>query len=103
MKKYRVKKLDARFTGYPTFSHLIEPVNVDRYVFATVYNARVETFLQMREWFWTTFGASREMRFMNPHDPEISQLGWAWDTEHNHMRIYVKEKELNWFLLKWSQ
>jgi hypothetical protein len=28
---------------------------------------------------------------------------WAWMTEHKLKRIYFRsEKELNWFMLKWS-
>lgn len=103
MKRYKIKKLDARFNGYPTFSHVIEPVNPDRYAYHMIHQARIKTFLEIREWFWTTFGPSREILFVQSHDPTTNDLGWAWDSEHHHLRIYVKEKELNWFLLKWSE
>lgn len=96
--KYAVKKLDARFNGYPHFSHYITIGGT--VTAASGYRGRISAFVHLREWFWTNFGPSRELKFVNEQD--CADLGWSWDSEHN-MRIYVREKELNWFLLKWVE
>ena len=87
---YKVKKLDSRYNGYPYFSHMIQPNRSMSSAPYTVLWERQNEFITMREWFWTTFGPSRELKF------------YRADSEHN-LRIYVKEKELHWFLLKWAQ
>lgn len=99
---YKVKKLDSRYNGYPYFSHMIQPNRSMSSAPYTVLWERQNEFITMREWFWTTFGPSRELKFYRAADPACVDLGWAWDSEHN-LRIYVKEKELHWFLLKWAQ
>ena len=99
---YKVKRLDSRYNGYPSFSHMIQPDRIIPNASYTTVQARYNEFIAMREWFWITFGPSRELKFYRAADPVCADLGWAWDSEH-HLRIYVQEKELNWFLLKWTQ
>lgn len=99
MKPYKIQKLDARFNGYPHFSHCINAIGQESILLN--YPDRTATFLQMRIWFWETFGPSRELKFIRGADLGSIDLGWAWESEHN-LRIYVRDKELNWFLLKWT-
>lgn len=98
---YKIKKLDSRFNGYPHFSHYISIIGL-KDVPLGGHPARVQAFVQLREWFWTTFGPSRELKLMGHFDPTCADLTWAWDSG-NTLRIYVQEKELHWFLLKWAQ
>lgn len=91
--------MDGRHTGHELFTHYI---NYNVYVRVS-YNPISESevnFLRARVWFWEKFGPSSElgkvtkMKFVVEETPD-----WAWQTEHNLLRIYVTEKALDFFML----
>ena len=108
MNNFKVTKLDRRHTGYEVFSH---------YISYSVYGRKARTswsiinaasvnevnFLRARVWFWEKFGPSGELgKFGNmDYIVEESPL-WAWQSEHNQLRIYVTEKALDFFMLTHS-
>jgi hypothetical protein len=101
-KNYKITKLDGRHTGNKLFSHYI---NYNVYVrggHTSISNNEIN-FLRARVWFWEKFGPSCELGKYNQvnHITEYSP-DWAWQTEHNLLRIYVREKALNFFLLTHS-
>lgn len=100
MKYYHVQKLDARYNGHPYFSHFIEPKFVVGQSLTSFHYDKTQKFIEMRQWFWETFGASRELRFVR--FSETPNVEWAWDSDNGHLRIYAKEKQLEWCLLKWD-
>lgn len=94
--------MDGRHTGNEVFSHYI---NYNVYVRGghTSISTNEINFLQARVWFWEKFGPSAELgkfgRIRNEHGETPD---WAWQTEHNLLRIYVTEKVLDFFLLTHS-
>jgi hypothetical protein len=112
LKLFNVKKLDGRHTAHPHFSHYIEE-NVFRIARTTWLRAGVNehkeiNFFTLREWFWTNLGPSKEFRYWHAHkDPNVNPANrsnndqWCWDTEFGKQRIYVTEKALTLFNLKW--
>lgn len=88
---YRVTKLDRRYTGSGQFKYYISPKGISTWA---VSKPLLHTW---RMWCWEQWGASGE-RDWCPDDSV-----WAWDTEHHHLRIYLKgDKELSMFHLKWG-
>ena len=97
-----IRKTDKRHTGSQYFAYVLEvksnPGKFDR-------PARISEFDQVRQWAWTTWGASCDRehwvtmnvatRFpVNPH--------WCWHTEFYDVKIYLaSEKEVTWFKLRW--
>jgi hypothetical protein len=99
MSNFKITKMDRRHTGHELFNHYI---NYNVYIRGN-YNAVSENevnFLRARIWFWEKFGPSSELgkchriNSINHQTPE-----WAWQTEHNLLRIYVTEKALEFFTL----
>ena len=103
MNPFIIQKLDGRHTGHELFSHYI---NYNVYTRAVPYGAIPDNelnFLRARVWFWEKFGPSAELG----KSGKMSSLGhwqkegpkWAWQTEHNLLRIYVTEEALVFFTL----
>ena len=96
--------MDRRHTGYGLFSHYI---NYNVYIRGGQLTGGGATneinFLKARVWFWEKFGPSSElgktskMLYVVDDKPH-----WAWQTEHQLLRIYVTEKALDFFLLTHS-
>lgn len=103
-KFYKVVTLDSRYTGNQYFKYMIDCRGSQKEVLM----------FEFRNWFWTNYGASAEFRswvvltgrnvifqsknIAEPH--EISPV-WAWESEYNRARIYVKDDEtLSNFILQ---
>jgi hypothetical protein len=103
---FRVTKLDGRHSAYPHFSHYIEENT--RWIRAGNDPLKDKNFFTLREWLWTNLGASKEFRYWKDHGaPNVIPADrsnndhWCWDTEFGKQRIYVNEKALTLFNLKW--
>jgi hypothetical protein len=99
MKQFTVTRLDKRHKGYNCFSHYIMPVWSSQL-------ADKLKFFEWRNWCWSTWGPGIErevaIEFGLGYHPE-TVLKWAWHTDGGGRRLYFKsEKELNWFILTWS-
>lgn len=100
--KTKISKLDKRHTGHHHFTYMAVPkwqigdTNVDK----------IDNFRQMREWCWTTFGASceyKEYHILAGNDRDVNPR-WAWMDKHEFRepRILLKnEEDRNWFVLRW--
>lgn len=98
-----IRKTDKRHTGSQHFAYVLEVKSGPSEKFDR--QARHVEFNAVREWAWTTYGASCDRehwltmgannRFpVNPH--------WCWHTEFNELKIYLTtEKEANWAKLRW--
>jgi hypothetical protein len=91
---YKVTKLTKKWNGHGHFKHVIQP---------TIWNKLATKALlsEWREWCWNTWGPGRELAWAIEIDPNAV---WAWDTEYDHRRIYLKtDAELTVFQLKWQK
>lgn len=90
---YSVVKLDRRFTGRDFFVYSLD------YRYG---REKIDPFLAHRNWFWETFGPSAEFNLwekVHSDSPNIS-CRWAWETNYDQRRIYVRDEEtLSPFLL----
>ena len=87
---YRVTRLDRRFTGSDKYKYYISPKS------RTPFNITKPLFNDWRTWCWSQWGPASERDW-------CMNVKWAWDTEHNHMRLYLySDKELSMFHLKWG-
>jgi hypothetical protein len=87
---YKITKLDRRHNGYTWYKYYITPGNFE-------YHESRRLLTDLRNWCWDTYGPSAELGW--------NQEGslWAWDTEHNNKRIYLKsDAEMTLFKLKYS-
>ena len=92
---YRLTQLDKRHNGHLFYKYSIAPIWQSKYTYATAEYDQL--FVNARIWCWETWGPSTEFMFLsrNKH--------WAWDSEFNHRRIYLKyDEELAFFLLKFN-
>ena len=89
--KYKVTRLDGRHTGSDKFKFYVTPI-------AKATNPeRREAFYEWRVWSWAQWGPSSERDWTEP------EAVWAWDTEYNHLRLYLKtDKEMSIFHFKWA-
>ena len=88
----KIVKLDNRYYGSDKFKYCLE--------FHHPYRDGNE-FCQIREWCWATWGASRELKFVSLMT-DTSNVKWAFMTEENRTRIYIKgDEELSWCKLRW--
>jgi hypothetical protein len=88
--KYKITKLDRRHNGYTWYKYSVSPNTVDRI-------RGGELLIEVRNWLWATYGPSAEIGFTNRWSL------WAWDTEHNNRRLYIKgDEELTMFKLKFG-
>ena len=90
--QFRVQRLDRRFKACGEFDYYIEPGSFPL----------SENYLELREWFWESFGPGADIdMFVGYNPPErTNKYRWAW--HDNEYRIYVKNSaELTVFELKW--
>lgn len=108
--KYKIRKLDGRYSYREYFKYCIVFPNVQlsyRYV---------EHFNNALQWFAQTYGPSTEIRMwkdildhrnrfgavlLNEEPlPEYVNFNWSWTNGYDDLRIYIKsEKELGFFKL----
>ena len=94
--------MDGRHTGRDKFSHYI---NFNVYVRsgltfqATGSGSNEVNFIKARVWFWEKFGPSCELGMSHRITANKEPVQWAWQSEHNNLRIYVTEKALDFFML----
>ncbi len=98
--------MDGRHTGHELFNHYI---NYSVYVrilgqsAAHSISSNELNFLKARVWFWEKFGPSAELGKCHRIKSLTHQTPkWAWQTEHNLLRIYVTEEALAFFTLAHS-
>jgi hypothetical protein len=98
MKKFTIARLDRRHKGFSQFTHYIQPI------WTSSLADKLEYF-EWRKWCWTTWGPGieREEAIVWGKDyPD--ELRWAWHVDKYSKRLYfATEKELNWFVLTWSE
>jgi hypothetical protein len=85
-------KLDRRMNGHGHFTHRVDITGPYRDTSIVLYKAR--------KWLWELFGPGCEYNILSrlvKHN--ITDVKWAWDTEHNNCRIYLKDQALTQFLL----
>ena len=97
--RWKVKKLDSRYTGSQHFKYLID-FNTGRCRPDQLQLDNPHIELQhARNWFWTNYGPSGEYEYWaicnhvyanNPDlETPVSKL-WAWSSTY-HFRIYIKD------------
>ena len=91
----KLEKLDKRHAGSAYFSHRA-------YITGLSSKDKGKEFLEVREWCWTTLGASCELNLY----PESAKANWAWriDDESSYRKdyyIYLTEEARTHFALKW--
>ena len=97
MSNFKIIKLDSRHTGHKLFTHYINYVVLVRGGTGGPIAATELNFLKARVWFWEKFGPSAELGMMYSMNKDLSGNNpsqWAWQTEHNLLRIYVTEEAL---------
>ena len=106
---FRVHKMDGRYGAYPHFTYYIEENLQKGWARGNqAKDLQDHNFFTLREWFWTAFGPSKELRYWKAHrDPTVTPARrsdndhWCWETEFGRQRIYVDDKALALFNLKW--
>jgi hypothetical protein len=95
--KFHITRLDRRHKGYKQFSHYITPI------WSSTLADKLK-FFEWRKWCWETWGAGIEREeaiHWGSNHYYVTQ--WAWHTGDGAKRLYFQsEKELNWFVLTWS-
>lgn len=96
-KQFTVTRLDRRHKAYNQFTHYISPV------WSSQLADKIRYF-EWRKWCWETWGPGMEREIAIDFGSNHYTIGrWAWHTEDGQRRLYfATEKELNWFVLKWS-
>ena len=94
-----VSKLDGRHTGYKYFKYLVK----------TTFPSE---FFKLREWCWTTWGASKEIDDWLDDELRESKIDveiisknahWAWQNNEYGTRIYLKDDDdVVLFRLRWQ-
>ena len=91
----KITKLDRRHAGKVAFDYFVTPNKVNLW-------ENPLTMHEWRVWCWENLGPGAErdlaVRLQMNHAP----VQWAWDTEHGHCRLYLLEKDLTFFKLKWG-
>ena len=90
-RKMKIQKLDRRMNGYDHFTHRV--VFLDR---------EIVDFIDIRNWCWQQWGASCEYDFWNRYGDRRNE-NWCWVSNNYNKLIYLGEKQLQWFLLKWQK
>jgi hypothetical protein len=104
--KFRVSKTDRRHTANHVFKYYAEPeLGIGR-------DNRIERFKELREWCWEMFGPACERDFVVLRPVPNFTTGetkmqsverWAWYSEFNNLRIYLRgDEEMTFFTLKWQ-
>jgi hypothetical protein len=91
----KVTKLDRRHAGKIAFDYFITPDKT---------NAQENplTIHKWRVWCWENLGPGAERDVAVRLYMNDNPLRFAWDTEHGHHRLYLKEEDLTFFKLKWG-
>ena len=103
--KYPIVKLDRRFAGAVRFTHMIDLDKLKHATGKTNYSwCTLETkqtiFTALRIWFWEQHGPSSDLRFFQIWSSSTgTSLNWAWEIEHNKLRIYLTGDVLTHFLM----
>ena len=87
--------LDRRHNGYGIFDYMVTPTGSN-------LHERIHQFHKWRSWLWEIYGPSMELQYTAYFRHQGRHCDWAWDTEHNRMRLYVKTPVLSNFALKWA-
>ena len=89
----RLTKLDKRHNGNMYFTH--------RVTIEGDWKSMQKNFVAARTWLWEQFGPSCEVGYIHWAwiDNKKPAPKWAWDSEYNHMRLYLTEEVLTQFLL----
>jgi len=89
---YKVTKLTRKYNGFGYFRWVIQPTAWDNRITRPQLH-------QWRCWCWETWGYGAELSWsLDTGAP------WAWDTEYDHKRIYLRDDaELAVFQLKWQR
>lgn len=98
-----IRKTDMRHAGHEHFAYVLQVKNnVNRYD----RQAQHAEFDQVRQWAWTTWGASNERdHWLNMRDADRFPVNtyWCWHTQFYELKIYLAtDKEANWAKLKWN-
>ena len=99
-------KLDGRYRAHGWFSHMIDfrqhtfitkSQGGKRYLTTNDLQCQLT---DMRIWMWDTFGPSCEIGQYDAWlHSEKNPTNWSWDTENNHLRIYVTEEVVSHIIL----
>lgn len=91
-------KLDRRHSSYPFMKYYVTPRGYYK-------EEKIERFIELRNWCWETYGPGVERKYITLHPTDTmleSKNRWAWHTEEDYTRIYLKsDAELTLFKLKW--
>lgn len=99
--RFKFVKMDARYTGYPSFKYMVEVISLHK-------APKIKAFNEIRDWCIETWGMSVEREqylYMEDMDPEGIKLNpaWCWHTEDHKMNIYLRdEAEKMWTELRWK-
>jgi hypothetical protein len=94
-----IKKLDARFAGFPRFKYRVAIKPAEQY---STTEQRIRAFHLFRDWCIESFGMSCErddyITLKTPYNPH-----WAWhyDTYAANRYFYFTESGVEWVKLKW--
>ena len=92
-----VTNLDRRHSGYPFMKYYVTPFGFRE--------ESIRKLIELRNWCWETFGPGVERKYVTliPGPDHLESLdAWAWHTEDNQRRIYLRgDEELALFKLKW--
>ena len=105
MSNFKIVKMDRRHTGHELFKHYINYnvyVRSGRQSAAHSMSTNELNFLRARVWFWEKFGPSGELGKTSQAKMINDPLEWAWQSDHNLLRIYVTEEALAFFMLAQS-
>ena len=91
----KVTKLDRRHSGITAFDYYVTPAEKNLW-------ENPITMHHWRIWCWENLGPGAERDIAVRLHMNDKPLGWAWDTEHGHCRLYLKEANLVFFKLKWA-
>jgi len=85
-KKYKIKKLDRRYSGYELFSHSIK----------LYWN---DDFLKLRNWMIDTFGPGCELELFQLNQHLGLGYTWAWRSDEGRRELYLNQEHLSAFIL----
>ena len=85
-KRYKIQKMDRRYTGYELFSHRIK----------VYWN---EDFLKIRHWCIEAFGPGCELELFQINQHIGLGYTWAWRTDDYRRELYLNEEQLSAFIL----
>lgn len=99
-KLYKLSKLDRRHKGFPSFSHSLD-FKMPRFS-AEAYQTNIVNLNQARNWLAEQYGPGVEVIHHGIMCGHCYVPLWAWDTENHTMKLYMSEKELLMFQIRWA-